>query len=233
MKTSQLESTLWLPVPAASRAGGFVLHPYLDPHTVLLVQLFVLDAVYKPDPSGQRRGTVTARTGGRLELGSKSQLAWTVIPLFEGPYVRSGIHYASLFQGSPDSGFLGSVISCPVSEVMAGQLKGRKLKLLKNMGSVAVLLWDGHYGDDEHPDLPVLDGLLPADKNKKFLKTQSSRSGKEMSHMVLHTLSRKVRRKGRGTAEYQREERFYEEAMGSTFYSLMETALMNAGYGPL
>ncbi|KAJ8403826.1 hypothetical protein AAFF_G00346940 [Aldrovandia affinis] len=210
-----------------------VLHPYLDPHTVLLVQLFALDAVYRPDPSGQRCGTVAARTRGRLELGSKSQLAWTVIPLFEGACVSSGIHYAPLFQGSPDKGFLGSVISCPVKEAVTGHLKSRQVKLLKSTASVEVQVWDAHYLDDERHDLPVMDNLLPTDQKKKFLKTRSSGSGKEMSQLVLRTLGRKSQRKGRSSTEYQREEAFFEEAMGSTFYSLMETALMNAGYGPL
>ncbi|XP_064159866.1 uncharacterized protein LOC135237057 isoform X2 [Anguilla rostrata] len=205
-----------------------VLHPYLDPHTVLLVRLFALDAVYRPDPSGQGCGTVSAQTRGRL-----SQLAWTVIPLFEGPYASSGTHYAPLFQGSPGKGFLGSVSSCPVEEATAGHLKSRTLKLLKGAASVAVQVWDGHYLDDERPDLPVLDSLLPVDKKKKFLKTQSSRSGPEMSQLVLQSLSRKIRRKGRGGAEYQREESFYEEAMGSSFCSLMGTSLMDAGCGPL
>ncbi|KAJ8368349.1 hypothetical protein SKAU_G00083770 [Synaphobranchus kaupii] len=131
-----------------------VLHPYLDPHTVLLVQLFVLDAVYRPDPSGQGCGTVSVRTRGQLCLDSKSQLAWTVIPLFEGPYVSSGIHYAPLFQGSPDRGFLGSVISCPVKETTAGHLKTGTVKLSKGAASVAVEVWDGHYLDDERHDLP-------------------------------------------------------------------------------
>ncbi|KAG5836639.1 hypothetical protein ANANG_G00230530 [Anguilla anguilla] len=205
-----------------------VLHPYLDPHTVLLVRLFALDAVYRPDPSGQGCGTVSAQTRGRL-----SQLAWTVIPLFEGPYASSGTHYAPLFQGSPGKGFLGSVSSCPVEEATAGHLKSRTVKLLKGTASVAVQVWDGHYLDDERPDLPVLDSLLPVDKKKKFLKTQSSRSGPEMSQLVLQSLSRKIRRKGRGGAEYQREESFYEEAMGCSFCSLMDTSLMDAGCGPL
>ncbi|KAI1893536.1 hypothetical protein AGOR_G00124740 [Albula goreensis] len=210
-----------------------VLHPYLEPHSVLLVQLFALDAVYRPDPSGQQCGTVSARNRGQLDLGSKSQLAWTVIPLFEGPCVNSGIHYAPLFQGSPDTALLGSVISCPVKEAMAAHLKSRKVKLLKTAGSLEVQMWDGHYLDDQRHDLPVLDSLLSINKKKRFLKTQASKSGKEMSQLVLQTLSRKIRRKGRSSAEYQREESFYEEAMGSMFCSLMETSLMNASFGPL
>ncbi|KAJ8257039.1 hypothetical protein COCON_G00191910 [Conger conger] len=210
-----------------------VLHPCPDPHTVLLVQLFGLDAVYRPDPSGQGCGTVSAPARGRLGLDYKSQLAWALVPLFDGACVRSGVHYAPLFQGSPDRGFLGYVVSCPVKEATAGHLKSRTLKLWRGSASLAVQVWDGHFLDDERPDLPVLDGLLPADRKKKFLKTQCSRSGKELSQLVLQTLGRRARRKGRGSVEYQREEAFYEQAMGSTFCTLMETSLMNAGYGPL
>ncbi|XP_033028471.1 uncharacterized protein LOC117060364 [Lacerta agilis] len=60
-----------------------VLHPYLDDHSVLLVQIYGLDAVYTPDPSGQRAGTVAPRSGQAIELNKQSQLGWTVLPLFD------------------------------------------------------------------------------------------------------------------------------------------------------
>ncbi|XP_030077987.1 uncharacterized protein LOC115482380 [Microcaecilia unicolor] len=80
-----------------------VLHPYLDEHSVLLVQLFGIDAVYIPDPSGQRVGIVTSRSGQDVELYTQTQLGWTAVPLFDRQYVKSGIHSAPLFQGVPSA----------------------------------------------------------------------------------------------------------------------------------
>ncbi|XP_069040492.1 uncharacterized protein [Lepisosteus oculatus] len=198
-----------------------VLHPYHDPHTVLLVQLFALHAVYRADPSGQRCGTVSALSGEHLKLDSKSQLGWAVVPLFEGPYVWSGIHHVPIFQGNPDGGFLGAVISLPLKDAISRSLKNKKLKLQKNYGSVVAEVWDGHYFDDERHDLPVIDNLLTVHSKKKFLKTQSKKPGKEISQLVLQRLNRKIRKQGCSSEEYQREEQFYEEAMGNTFYALM------------
>nr|XP_014342841.1 PREDICTED: uncharacterized protein LOC102353929 isoform X1 [Latimeria chalumnae] len=210
-----------------------VLHPYLDAHTVLLIQIFGLDAVYTPDHSGQQPGTVTSHSGEELEINVHSQLGWSVVPLFDGSYVRSGVQYAPLFQDSPSGEFLQSVISCPVKNIMTEGLRKKTLKLLKTCGSVAVEVWDGHYFDDEHYELSVFNDLLTVGNIKKFLKTQNQKRGREMSQLVLQTLNRRIKKLGRNSAEYQQEERFYEEAMADKFYTLMETALMDAGYGPL
>ncbi|MGH0159948.1 UNVERIFIED_CONTAM: hypothetical protein FKN15_046227 [Acipenser sinensis] len=42
-----------------------------------------------------------------------------------------------------------------------------------------------------------------------------------MSQLVLQSFDRKIRKQGRNSAEYQREERFYEDAMADAFYTLM------------
>ncbi|XP_019401227.1 PREDICTED: uncharacterized protein LOC109317166 [Crocodylus porosus] len=210
-----------------------VLHPYLDAHCVLLVQVYGLNAVYVPDPSGQRPGEVIACPGQVLDLNAPSQLGWTVILLFDRGYVWCGVHSVPLFQGSPSIEFLQFVISQPVKDVMAENIKKKALKLLPMYGSVILEVWDGHYFEDEHYKLPVLNNLLTVDKTNKFLGTQASKSGKEVSELVLQTMDKKLKKLGRNSPEYRQQEYLYKEAMGNTFYSLMETALLNAGYGPL
>ncbi|XP_066552368.1 uncharacterized protein LOC136718517 [Amia ocellicauda] len=210
-----------------------VLHPYLHPHTVLLVQLFGLSAVYIPDLRGQSCGTVSSRPGHELKLDTNSQLGWAVVPLFDGPFAWIGVHHSPLFQGNPNGGFLAAVVSGPPQGAIESGLRDKTLKPLKSFGSVTVEVWDGHYLDDERHDLPIVDSLLPMDNKKKFAKTQARKAGKALSQLVLQSLDAKTRKQGVGSAEYRREEHFYEEAMGDTFYALMETALMNAGYGPL
>ncbi|XP_025065844.1 uncharacterized protein LOC102382846 [Alligator sinensis] len=104
--TSQQRSPIWTD-------PSVVLHPYLDAHCVLLVQVYGLNAVYVPDPSGQRPGEVIARPGQVLDLNAQSQLGWTVIPLFDRGYVWCGVHSAPLFQGSPS---IGSLLPSPVQK---------------------------------------------------------------------------------------------------------------------
>uniref|UniRef100_W5M7Y6 Uncharacterized protein n=1 Tax=Lepisosteus oculatus TaxID=7918 RepID=W5M7Y6_LEPOC len=173
-----------------------VLHPYNDPHTVLLVQLFALHAVYRADPSGQRCGTVSALSGEHLKLDSKSQLGWAVVPLFEGPYVWSGIHHVPIFQGNPDG------VSASFAQLTLQN--NEKQNMVKNASLKSTFLYKA------------------AIFKKKFLKTQSKKPGKEISQLVLQRLNRKIRKQGCSSEEYQREEQFYEEAMGNTFYALMD-----------
>ncbi|XP_039363697.1 uncharacterized protein LOC120387279 isoform X3 [Mauremys reevesii] len=210
-----------------------VLHPYLDHHSVLLIQIFGLNAIYVPDPSGQRPGKVISHPGQILELNTQSQLGWTAVPLFDSDYVRSGVHSAPLFQGSPSAEFLQSVISQPVKDVMAEGIKKKTLKLLPTFGSVTLEFWDGHYFEEEHYELPVLNNLLTVANTKKFVDTQANKRGQELSQLVLHSMDKKIRKLGRHSPEYYQQEYFYKEAMGNAFYSLVETILLNAGYGHL
>ncbi|XP_061460781.1 uncharacterized protein LOC133374207 [Rhineura floridana] len=201
--------------------GLKVLHPYLDDHSVLLVQIYGLDVIYTPDPSGQRPGTITPRSGQVVELNKQSQLGWTAVPFFDRNYVRSGVHNAPLFQGVPSAEFLQSITSHPVKDVMAEGLRKKRLKLLATYGSVAVEVWDGHYFDDDRQELPVLNDLLAIDATGKFLATQASKRGKDMSQLVLKTLDKKSRKLGRTSLEYLQQEHFYKQAMGNVFYNVV------------
>ncbi|XP_053560815.1 uncharacterized protein LOC128651855 [Bombina bombina] len=208
-----------------------VLHPYLDNHSVLLVQIFGMTAVYKPHPSNDQRGRVISQNGQDLTL--HSLLGWTVFPLFDRHYVYSGIHSAPLFQGAPNAEFLQTISAKSLKTAIEEGLKKKSLTLLKTYGSVTIKVWDGHYFDDEHYALPVINDLLTVDKIKKFLSTQTSKKGKEMSMLVLQSLDKKKQKLQRNNPEYQQHQHFYEEAMADAFYNLIETALLNAGYGPL
>uniref|UniRef100_A0ABM5ENC4 Uncharacterized protein isoform X1 n=1 Tax=Pogona vitticeps TaxID=103695 RepID=A0ABM5ENC4_9SAUR len=124
--------------------------PRLDACTVLLVQLYGLDAVYIPDPIRQRPGKVAPPAGQALELNAQSQRGWRALPLFDRSYVRSGVHCAPLFQGVPTAEFLQRLAAHLVKDVPAGGLKSKRLQLLKGAyASLAVEIWDGRYFDDE------------------------------------------------------------------------------------
>ncbi|XP_063810104.1 uncharacterized protein LOC135031779 isoform X2 [Pseudophryne corroboree] len=208
-----------------------VLHPYLDSNTVLLVQLFGMSATYIPHARGDQRGHVISQSGQQLEL--HAPLGWTVFPLFERQYVYSGIHSAPLFQGLPNAGFLQSLSETSVKAAIEEGLKKKTLALHKSYGSITVKIWGGHYFEDEHYALLVVNDLLTVSNIKKFLATQSNKKGKEMSVLVTESLVSKQRNIQRKSPEYIRHQQFYEEAMGEKFYDLIEMALLNAGYGPL
>ncbi|CAM4575012.1 unnamed protein product [Lepidochelys kempii] len=186
-----------------------VLHPYLDDNSVLLIQIFCLNAIYVPDPSGQRAGKVISHPGQILELNTQSQLGWTVVPVFDSDYVRSGVHSAPLFQGSPSAEFLQSVISQPMKDVMAEVVEHGDWK--KQYYTSAVV-----YGLSY-----VLNNLLTVANTKKFVDTQANKRGQELSQLVLHCMDKKIRKLGRHSSEYYQQEYFYKGAMGSTFYSLV------------
>ncbi|KAM5180677.1 uncharacterized protein ACMZJ9_001197 [Mantella aurantiaca] len=208
-----------------------VLHPYLDDNSVLLIQLFGMAARYVPHNSSDERGHVISKNGQELEL--QPPLGWTVFSLFDSDYANSGIHSAPLFQGFPNSGFLHSLSMTSVKSAVQDALKKKQIELQKNNGSVTMEIWDGHYFDEEHYALPVVNELLTVKNIKKFLAMQASKKGKDMSMLVIESLNKKQKKLQRNSPEYQRHQQFYKEAMGEKFYNLIETALLNAGYGPL
>ncbi|XP_043574048.1 uncharacterized protein LOC122563897 isoform X1 [Chiloscyllium plagiosum] len=211
----------------------WVLHPCWDPHSVLFVHVFGINVIYKPDPNGQHPGKVTSHTGEEPKLDALLQLGWSAIPLFCGPYVKTGLHNAPLFQGAPDSEFLNDLLLHPLQYVMGKCLNKKKLTLTKEYSSIAIEVWDGHYFDDERCDLPVINDLLTIDKISKFLKVQLNNKGKNMVQLVLQNLDRRIQKSGSNHPEYKREEQFYEEAMAETFYTLVESAQRNARFQPL
>ncbi|KAM4701987.1 uncharacterized protein O3C94_002907 [Discoglossus pictus] len=197
-----------------------VLHPYLDNHSVLFVQIFGLEAAYIPNPSSDQRGRVVSQELGQ-ELELKPLLGWSVFPLFDRHYVFSGVHSAPIFQGSPSAEFLQSVSTRPLKTAIEEGLKKKSLMLLKTYGSVTMEAWDGHYFDDKHYALPIINDLLTVDKVKKFVSTQTRKKGKEMSMLVLQSLDKKQQKLQRTSPEYQRHQHFYEESMADTFYNLI------------
>ncbi|XP_056412661.1 uncharacterized protein LOC130355880 isoform X2 [Hyla sarda] len=208
-----------------------VLHPHLDVNSVLLVQVFGMAAAYIPYPSNDQRGHVISHNGQEIEL--QPPLGWAVFPLFDRYYVNSGIHSSPLFTGLPNAAFLQSVSVTSVKAAIEEGLKKNIISINKSYGSIMVEIWDGHYFDGEHLPLPVINDLLAVSNIKKFLATQMSKKGKEMSLLIIESLDKKQRKLQRNSQEYQQHQRFYEEAMGEKFYDLIEMALLNAGYGPL
>ncbi|XP_069767822.1 uncharacterized protein [Narcine bancroftii] len=192
-----------------------VLHPSWNIHSVLLVQIFGI--IYTPDHRGQE--------GRESQLHDLLQFGWSAIPLFHGPYVKSGVHNAPLFQGSPHANFLDYVTLHPVKSIMEECLHKKCLKLTKEYSSITIEVWDGHYFDDEQFDLPVINDLLTVDKMNKFLKVQSNKKGKDMAQFVLQRLDQRIQKAGKNHPEYKREEQFFEEAMAKTFSGLVESAL--------
>ena len=60
-----------------------VVHPHGDQFSVLLVQLFGVEPVYKPRPDHSAPGEVKNKRGEALSLGEDTVLGWTAIPMFD------------------------------------------------------------------------------------------------------------------------------------------------------
>ncbi|XP_019641118.1 PREDICTED: uncharacterized protein LOC109482733 isoform X6 [Branchiostoma belcheri] len=224
--TSLQKSPKWLDPPS-------IIHPHLEPNTCLLIQVFGLDAVYTPHPDGTERGTVTGKRGQDVRLTTESQLGWTAVPLFDRGCVMAGVHNVPLFMGMPSTEFLTNIAVKSVELSMKEALNTGSDRLCKEYSSLVVKVYDAHYNPEECIPIPIRDELLKIDNVSKFKKTMGGVKSKPLSQLVLQSLDKKLQKQGTSSEVYQREEGFYDEAMGETFYNLMENALMNAGYGPL
>ncbi|XP_078598262.1 uncharacterized protein LOC144874218 isoform X4 [Branchiostoma floridae x Branchiostoma japonicum] len=224
--TSLQKSPKWLDPPS-------IIHPHLEPNTCLLIQVFGLDAVYTPQPDGSGPGTVTGKRGQEVRLTTESQLGWTAVPLFDRGCVMAGVHNVPLFMGMPSTEFLTNIAVKSVELSMKEALNTGSDRLCKEYSSLVVKVYDAHYNPEECIPIPIRDELLKIDNVSKFKKTMGGVKSKPLSQLVLQYLDKKLQKQGTSSEVYQREEGFYDEAMGDTFYNLMENALMNAGYGPL
>ncbi|XP_077340590.1 uncharacterized protein LOC143984158 [Lithobates pipiens] len=176
-------------------------------------------ATYVPHTSSDKRGHVISKNGQELQL--QPPLGWTVFPLFDSGYVNSGIHSAPLFQGFLNAGFMQTLSTTSVKSAVQDALQKKQIQLQKKYGSITVEIWDGHYYDEEHYALPVVNDLLTITSTKKFLAMQTSKKGKDLSMLVIESLDKKQQKLQRNSPEYQRHQQFYEEAMGEKFYDLI------------
>ncbi|XP_070571525.1 uncharacterized protein [Ptychodera flava] len=224
--SSLQKSPRWLDYPT-------IMHPRHDVNSIILVQIFGLEAVYTPSEDGSEPGTVTGPDGDEPKLDLESQIGWTALPIFNGPYVMQGVHSLPLFEGTPSREFVQMALTTPLLETLKTCVKDKSIVLDRNHASLIVSTWDGHYDKDEVVPLPKIDEYFSVDKAEKFTKTINNKKGKLMSEMVLSTMSEDAQKQGPNSPAYKKEEEFYTEAMSKTFYDLMESALMNAGYGPL
>ncbi|XP_032830068.1 uncharacterized protein LOC116953889 isoform X1 [Petromyzon marinus] len=97
-----------------------------------------------------------ADVSGADSKGSSSspQLGWGVLPLFHGPYVRTGKHHILLFEGAPDENVAalltrGGDVASALREAEEKQWT-RRAKLCTGL---TMELWDGHYLESERESL--------------------------------------------------------------------------------
>ena len=61
-----------------------LLHPFYDPYSCLIIQLFGLEVAYHPQDNHNAVGKVTDVRGRELTLEDEdSIIGWAVVPLFE------------------------------------------------------------------------------------------------------------------------------------------------------
>ncbi|XP_013392664.1 uncharacterized protein LOC106160570 [Lingula anatina] len=217
------KAPIWLDEPK-------VVHPYYDPNAILLLQVFTMNAVYKPTADHKSPGQVVDKSGGQLSLDSV--LGWSVVQLFEGGSVLCGEHHVPLFKGKPPQDLLTLFEDSPVEEVLKQQKWNNSNKYQSSQ--LVIRMWDAHYDITEHPPVSLHENLLEAVGNiEAYQKVADDKRGKMISQMVVDSLERKYKKLGTNSSVYDTERQFFEQVMNETFYNLIENTLMGAGYGPL
>ncbi|KAL5015854.1 hypothetical protein ScPMuIL_005443 [Solemya velum] len=208
------------------------LHPFYDDYTCLIIQLFGLDLLYRPKPTHDEPGTVHNLHGQDLDLGDDQILGWTVLPLFSGNAVLTGVHELPLFKGKPPAPMMEDFTKQSVLSVIDQAAWDNRTKF--PAGGLTVTLWDGHFEFDEIPEKPSHLTLLEAvGRPEEYNKAKNVTKGKKISNFIVDNLETKYKKQGTTSAVYQKEQKWFDELMEKTFYDLMENALMTAGMGPL
>jgi hypothetical protein len=60
------------------------LHPYYDPHSVLVLRLLAFSASYQPTSDNQIAGTLISTNSKPMDVTDANVLGWTVMPIFAG-----------------------------------------------------------------------------------------------------------------------------------------------------
>ncbi|KAK6190965.1 hypothetical protein SNE40_002721 [Patella caerulea] len=221
---SYLTSPVWTSQPQG-------IHPFYDPYSCLIIQIFGLKLKYKPLADHSKPGTLTGINGEQLELGMQDIIGWSVVPLFDGNSVLSGTHYVPIFKGNPSEEILNDITKNSLNLVLRSKTIPKETC---DTASLAVTLWDAHYDFHEIPEFKDYENLLEAVGNiNDYRAMRNKQGGKKYSDFVLDSLVPKFRKQGTKSAAYQKEQGFFDMVVTKTFYDLVENALMTAGYGPL
>ncbi|ESP04135.1 hypothetical protein LOTGIDRAFT_237550 [Lottia gigantea] len=222
------ESYLMSPVWTSQPEG---LHPFYDPYSCLIIQIFGLKLKYKAESSHSKPGVVTGMKGEKLNLDMENIIGWSVVPIFEGNSVLTGTHYVPIFKGNPTEEILTEITKNSANLVLRSQTIPKEKY---DSASLAVTMWDAHYEFNEIPEFNDYEHLLEAVGNiNDYTAVRKKQTGKRYCDFVLDSLPQKLKKQGTKGSIYQKEQGFFDSIMSKTFYDLVESALMTAGFGPL
>eukprot|EP00057_Strongylocentrotus_purpuratus_P034530 XP_795608.3 PREDICTED: uncharacterized protein LOC590930 [Strongylocentrotus purpuratus] len=213
-----------------------VLRPVYDEKSVLLLQFFCLEVIYKVDPAGLAKAVIQAPKGkGPLKLDNSSCQGWGVLPIFDRNCVIQGTFIIPIFQNDKDKPFLKGLRDAPSLESwMRVSVEKKLIKVHPRHPSAIVSIWDGHFYQGQTVPLPRRDYFLHiAGDFKKFSKASQDKTGHLLNHIVLRSLPSVVQSEGTSSAHYLKEMQNFEESMHDIATDLVEDALLTTGQAPL
>ncbi|XP_054749368.2 uncharacterized protein LOC129254856 [Lytechinus pictus] len=213
-----------------------VLRPVYDEQSVLLLQFFSLEVVYKVDPSGRSKGVVHAPKGkGQLTLNNSSSKGWGLLPIFDRNCVIQGTFIVPIFQNVKDKPYLKGLMDSPSLESwMRVSVEKKLIKVHPSHPSAIVSIWDGHFYQGQNIPLPRRDYFLHiAGDFNKFSGTSQDKTGHPLNQIILRSLPSAVRSEGTRSERYLKEKQNFEEFMHNIATELVEDALLTTGQAPL
>ncbi|CAG5136649.1 unnamed protein product [Candidula unifasciata] len=213
--------------------GPKKMNPFYDSNSCLIIQLFGLKVLYRPQADHKSPGMVQKPDGTSLVISKDELIGWTVVPLFEGNSVISGTHTVP-------------VLTCPLNEEMMDALSEKTAWQALNQtiwnnynkipgASIEVRVWDAHFDFHELPKVEDHQGLLEVVGGKEqYLETaRAPPSSITQQEFLLGMLEEKVQRQGLNGSTFKKEFVFFHEEMAKIFTALMADYCLKNGFAPV
>lgn len=213
----------------------FVLHPYYDNNSVLVLRLLAFSVMYQSAADNKVAGTILTTDRMPLEVQVENILGWTVLPLFDGNSVQSGTHHLPVFKGDITADLADQMRKETAQSVIGQQTWSPSSK--HKGASLSVTLWDSHFEYEELPVAPThsfMEDAIGDGKLCQEARTAASKAtGQKVSDLVLNSLAAKVKTEGAKGPVYTREQAFFDGVAHETFQDLGHKALSSGVILPL
>ncbi|XP_042880993.1 uncharacterized protein LOC122258822 [Penaeus japonicus] len=218
---SAQRSPQWLDEPVT-------LHPHYDKRSVLLVQLFGFTPSYRPG-DGTKPGKLTDSKGNSVQLHYDRPMAWGVMQLFEKNSLISGVHWLTMFKGSPHPDVLKKLYrTAPAHKVLLDALRDEQLKLHDGM-SMEVKIWDGHMGATDLRDGRNEIQISTLGNKEKYTKVHQQAHHRSIDEFVLQNMDTSLKQNGPIGERFEKERTYFEKEANYAFFKAMDEALKEAG----
>ena len=204
------------------------MHPIYDQHSCLLIQLIGLKMVYKYQKDHKKAGIVEKADGVPLAIANEEIIGWTVLPLFEGNSVQSGLHHLPVLTLPMNDEIIEELSQDSAQSVLSRKIWNDGIRM-KN-ASLSVMIWDSHYDPEELPEKKTHSKLLDI-TNVRISSTPQS--GLTQQEWLLAMLDDKAKKQGLKGSIFKKEQTFFNNVIKENFLSLMDDFCLKNGFAPL